>query len=255
LTDWPDIGRLRQEKDLVREVDFAREVCSCVFTLREAHRRRTRLPLKTMTIAHPDAGILRPHLETIAAEVNIKSVQLCTDVGQFGERQVKVNPKLGARLGSKMKDILAAQRKNEWSLLADGHLEIGGVVVEPSDFEIRVKTSGDLIAEPVDHWRGLVIVDMSIDPDLQEEGWARDMVRLIQEARKQAQLRITDRIKVHAEVPAQLRGAMQKHERHIRDETLAIELGFGGPRSRGFRVSEDIDGHAIEFSIERVKKA
>jgi isoleucyl-tRNA synthetase len=252
LTDWPDISMLKQEADLVREVDFAREICSSVLTLREANRRRIRLPLKTMTIAHPDAKILQPHLETIADEINVKSVCLVDDVGQFGVREVKVNSKIGARLGDKMKDILAAQRKKEWSLLSDGRLEIAGIVLEPTDFELRVKTSGELIAEPIDRWRGLVILDAHIYPDLQEEGWARDMVRLIQNARKQAQLNITDRIIVRADVPAKLRSALEKHAGSIRDQTLALELRFASPSARGFRVSEDIDGYEVEFTIERV---
>ena len=251
LTDWPDIRLLDPEVDLVREMDLAREVCSSVLTLREAHHRRTRLPLKAMTIAHPEAKILHPHIGTIAEEINVKSVRLLDDVSQYGVREVKVNSKIGARLGSKMKDILAAQRKNEWSLLTDGRLEIAGVVLGPNDFEIRIKTSGDVIAEPIDHWRGLIIVDTNIYPDLQEEGWARDMVRLIQNARKQAQFKITDRIIVHANLPPELRRAFEKHEGHIRDQTLALELKFGGPL-HGFRVSEDIDGHEVEFTIERI---
>jgi isoleucyl-tRNA synthetase len=255
LTDWPDLAMLEPEADLVREVDFAREVCSSVLTLREAHRRRTRLPLKTMTIAHADARILRPHLETIADEVNVKHVDLVDDVGRFGVREVKVNSKIGARLGGKMKDVLAAQRKNEWSLLPDGRLEIAGIVVEPGDFELRIKTSGDIIAEPIDRWRGLVILDTHIYPDLQDEGWARDMVRLIQNARKQAQLKITDRIAVHADAPAELRSALERHAGHIRDQTLALELRFGPPSAHGFRVSDDIDGREIEFTIERVAVA
>ena len=252
LTNWPDISVLEEEADLVREVDFAREVCSSVLTLREAHHRRTRLPLKTMTIAHPDAKILEPHLETIADELNVKFVRLVDDVGQFGVREVKVNSKIGSRLGGRMKDVLAAQRMNEWSLLPNGRLEIAGIVLEPNDFELRIKTSGELIAEPIDRWRGLVVLDTHIYPDLQEEGWARDMVRLIQNARKQARLNITDRIAIHADVPAELRRAFEKHARHIRDQTLAIELSFGGPSARGFRVSDDIDRHEVEFTIERV---
>jgi isoleucyl-tRNA synthetase len=232
-------------------MDLAREVCSSVLTLREAHHRRTRLPLKAMTIAHPEAKILHPHIGTIAEEINVKSVRLLDDVSQFGVREVKVNSKIGARLGSKMKDVLAAQRKNEWSLLTDGRLEIAGVVLGPNDFEVRIKTSGDVIAEPIDRWRGLIIVDTNIYPDLQEEGWARDMVRLIQNARKQAQFKITDRIIVHANLPPELRRAFEKHEGHIRDQTLALELKFGGPL-HGFRVSEDIDGHEVEFTIERI---
>jgi hypothetical protein len=77
------------------------------------------------------------------------------------------------------------------------------------------------------------------------------MVRLIQNARKQAQFKITDRIIVHANLPPELRRAFEKHEGHIRAQTLALELKFGGPL-HGFRVSEDIDGHEVEFTIERI---
>jgi isoleucyl-tRNA synthetase len=81
------------------------------------------------------------------------------------------------------------------------------------------------------------------------------MVRLIQNARKQAQLKITDRIAVHADAPAELRSALERHAGHIRDQTLALELRFGPPSAHGFRVSDDIDGREIEFTIERVAVA
>jgi isoleucyl-tRNA synthetase len=252
LTDWPDSGSLPRDAELVREIDLARDACSSVLTLREAHRRRTRLPLRSLVIAHPQAQILKQHVDTIADEVNVKSVELTEKVTEYGTREIKVNSKIGARLGSKMKEVLAAQRRNEWSMLPDGRVEIAGILLEPTDFELRIRTESDVSAEPIDQWRGLVMLDTRIYPELQEEGWARDFVRLVQNARKEAKFNITDRIAVHANVPTDLRSALERHERHIRDQTLAVRFNLGGAAVTGHRVQDDIDGRRVEFSIERM---
>ena len=55
LADWPDVKSLPEDQAMMRHMDLGRDVVSSVLTLREAHKRRTRLPLKKLTIAHPDA--------------------------------------------------------------------------------------------------------------------------------------------------------------------------------------------------------
>src|SRR5580704_2950438 len=100
LADWPDIAKLPQEATLVRQMDLAREVSSAALTLREARRLRVRLPLRKLTVAHPDAAILEPFKDIIAEEVNVKEVALSDDPGALGKRELKVNPKIGAKIGA-----------------------------------------------------------------------------------------------------------------------------------------------------------
>ncbi len=134
LADWPDIGELPQEGKLVQQMDLAREVSSATLTLREARRLRVRLPLRKLTVAHPEAAILAPFKDIIAEEVNVKDVVLSAEPAAHGARELKVNPKIGAKIGAKIKEVLPAAKEGRWSELEDGRVEIAGIVLDTVRF-------------------------------------------------------------------------------------------------------------------------
>jgi isoleucyl-tRNA synthetase len=255
LADWPDEDFLPEDRRVLRDMDLARDACSSVLTLREAHKRRIRLPLKTLTLAHSDAHILDPYQDIIADAINVKDVVLTKDVAAFGSRDIKVNSKLGATLGQKFKEVLAAQRERNWVMHEDGRVEIAGIMLDNHDFELRLQAHEGVVAEPFDSWRGVVVLDTKIYPELQAEGWARDFVRLIQSARKQSGFQVTDRIRVLAMVEPQLTHAFREFGEYIRRETLAAELEVAtdelaaGP---GTLFDEEIDEYKVKFRIARV---
>jgi isoleucyl-tRNA synthetase len=253
LSGWPDVETLPLDPDLLHRMDLGRDICSSVLTLREMHRRRTRLPLKKLTVAHPEAAILESYREIIADAINVKSVVFTSDVAAFGSRDIKVNSKLGARIGPKFKEVLAAQRARTWIMRDDGRVEIADIILDPHDFELRLQTADELVAEPFDAWRGVVVLDTNIYPELQAEGWARDFVRLVQNARKQAGLQVTDRINIAASVSPELVHALGEHAAYIKNATLAINFDFVTdiPGGDAKIVEEDVDHHHVRFRIAR----
>ena len=130
LADWPDAASLPAETELVAQMDLTRDVCGSTLALREANRLRVRLPLRSLTIAHPEAGILDSFRDLIADEVNVKSVTLTADVTKFGTRELKVDPKLGAKIGGKVKEVFAAAKSGQWQEAADGRVDIAGITLE-----------------------------------------------------------------------------------------------------------------------------
>lgn len=211
---------------------------------------------RLLTIAHPRAADLSSFTAIIAEAVNVKTVELTADVERFGAREVKVNPKLGSRIGAKFKEVLAVQGSNHWVMLANGRLRIAGLTLDPEDFEMRIRTAEGRAAEPFDSWRGVAVLDTAIDPDLQSEGRARDFVRHVQNARKMAGFNITDRIRIWAVTAEELRDAINRHAAYIRGETLAIELVVAAgavPESAGL-VRDTIDDIPIAFRVRRVEE-
>ena len=253
LTDWPDASVLPSEPKLLQEMDLARDVCSSVLTLRETHRRRTRLPLRLLTVAHPQVDVLRQYQHIIAEAVNIKTVAFTRDVSAFGSRDIKVNSKLGARIGAKFKEVLTAQRERNWVMRDDARVEIAGLILDRHDFELRLQTLENIAAEPFDAWRGVVILDTKIYPELQAEGWARDFVRLVQSARKKADFNVTDRVDIVASISPELVHALTEHRDYIATETLAASLRVSPNLivERDF-VDEEIDQYRVRLHIERV---
>jgi isoleucyl-tRNA synthetase len=251
LCDWPDVSGLPYDRPLMAEMDLARDICSSVLTIRERSRRRTRLPLKHMVVAHPAAETVRPYLDIVAEEINIRDVTLTADVAAYGTKELKVNSKLGARIGAKMKEVLAAQRAGQWRLLDNGAIDIAGLVLEPADFDLRIRGAEGQEAEPFDGSSGLVVVDTTIYPDLQREGWARDFVRLVQNERKNAQFRITDRILIDVEVAEPIAGAIREHAAYIQEQTLADAIRFQAP-ILPHTGEDDIDGTALRLGVGQV---
>ena len=255
LADWPDVKSLPEDQAMMHHMDLGRDVVSSVLTLREAHKRRTRLPLKKLTIAHPDAAKLEQYSGIIADAINVKEVVLTADVASFGSRDIKVNSKLGARIGAKFKEVLAAQRARTWVMRPDGKVEIAGIILDTHDFELRLQAMEDVVAEPFDAWRGVVVLDTRIHPELQAEGWARDFTRLVQSARKQAGFNVTDRVEIVASVAPELEHALREFKTYVTGETLAVRFDLvakGALGSHGKAVEEEIDGYHVAFVVTRM---
>lgn len=254
LADWPDLAAIPAAPGLVREMDLARDVCSATLTVREETRRRVRLPLRRLVVAHPDAEILSAYRDIIAEEVHVKSVELTTDVAAYGRREIKVEPSLGKIHGAKMKAVFAAQKAGDFVLREDGRVEIGGIVLEPGQFDIRIRTAEGLAAQSFDRGRGVVVLDITVTDDLQAEGWARDVVRLIQNARKAAQFDLTDRISVAMQAHGALRAAIMTHRDTIQRDTLALHLDVDSelPKDGEGVVIDSLDGNDLRFALARV---
>ncbi len=257
LTDWPDVAALPSDSELVRHMDLAREVASAVLTVREESRRRVRLPLRHLVVAHPEAETLRDFVGILKEEVNVKSVELATDVAAHGSREVKVDPSIGKIFGPRMKAVFAAQRAGDWTLLPDGRVEIGELTLEPGQFDMRIKTTEGVAAAPFDRGRGVVVLDIAVTEELQAEGWARDVVRLIQSARKEANFNLTDRISVAIQAHGALRHAIQTHRATIQSDTLALHLDVDGelPKDAAGITADTLDGNELRLIVARVEAA
>jgi isoleucyl-tRNA synthetase len=251
LSDWPDAAALPAERDLVRRMDQVREICAAVMSLREAKSLRTRLPLRTVTIAHPDAAALEEYRALVADEVNVKQVVLSDDPMAMGERQLKVNPQIGKRIGGKMKEVMAAQRSGDWRLTVAGGVAIAGIELGPEDFALRVLTPEGLDSEPFDGGSGVVVLDTRVYEDLEREGWARDFVRLVQQTRKDAGLDVTDRIRLAARVPEHVAGAIDEHREHVCRETLAVDLALGADVPGGYTAQHKLSGAPVTIALAR----
>ena len=135
----------------------------------------------------------------------------------------------------------------------DARVEIAGLILDRHDFELRLQTLENIAAEPFDAWRGVVILDTKIYPELQAEGWARDFVRLVQSARKKADFNVTDRVDIVASISPELVHALTEHRDYIATETLAASLRVSPNLivERDF-VDEEIDQYRVRLHIERV---
>jgi isoleucyl-tRNA synthetase len=252
LTDWPDADALPADPELVEAMDLTRDVCSAALSVRKARNLRVRLPLPALTVAGPGAASLEPYAELIADELNVKEVILTEDVSTAATAVLQVTPAVvGPRLGPATQQVLKAARAADWTRRDDGSVEVGGHVLQPGEFELRLTPADEATSRALPDRDGVVVLDLGLTPELEAEGVARDVVRLVQEARKKANLHVSDRIHLVLDLPDDVQGAVETHRDYLMAETLALELGFAHPISDSHR-AELPDGRHLAIGLSKL---
>jgi isoleucyl-tRNA synthetase len=225
LQDWPDAAKFKVDADLVARMDLARDVASATASIRTARNLRNRLPLATLTVAHPRHALLKSLSDVIAEEANVKRVVFADNPSQFGSEVLVANPRVvGKRLGAFMKDILVASKAGKWKRLGGGAVEVAGQRIEPGEYEIRFQSQPGLDAVSFDNNAGVVVLDTKVTPELEREGLARDFIRLVQVARKEAGFNVADRIAIEVNAGLTAAAAIDAYLDDVMDETLAVSL-------------------------------
>ena len=256
LADWPDVRDWPADPDLAGAMDLVRAVCSTALGLRKARKLRVRLPLASLVIAHPEAASLAPFTDLIADEVNVKTVELSQEVASLGTFELAVNPRvLGPRLGARVQQVIRAVKAGEWTRAGD-RVTAAGIELDPGEYELRLAATdagstsavlapggttpqslrstggstppfppgppGPAAAMPGN--AGLIALDTRVTPELAAEGAARDVVRVVQQARRDAGLSVSDRIRLVVGADGTLADAVRAHAGFVTEETLAVSL-------------------------------
>jgi isoleucyl-tRNA synthetase len=241
LTDWPAAGELPADPELVAAMDEVRDVCSVASSVRKANKLRVRLPLRSLTVAGTGAEKLAPFASIIGDEVNVREVILSADTAEFGRVELAVNARAaGPRLGKQVQTVIKAVKAGDWSVV-DGAVVAAGIALEEGEYTRKlVAVSPDSTAELPDG-AGLVVLDLSVDEELEAEGWAKDRIRELQEARRAARLDISDRIALVLDVPVEKAGWAAKHRELIAGEVLATSLDLAVlPAGQGVDVGDGV---------------
>ena len=240
LTDWPDAGSsddataaaLVADDALVAAMDAVREVVSTAHGLRKANRLRVRQPLRSLVVAVPEPAALQPFVDLIADEVNLKEVRLVseaeTPAAEYGlVTTLQVNARAaGPRLGKDVQKVIQAARAGSWEQTEAG-VVAGGIALQEGEYSLVTKVEarfGDSIAAAVLPGGGFVVLDLALDDALLGDGYARDVVRQVQDARKAAGLHVADRIMLRLSVPRTWAQAVADRSAFIGEETLALEV-------------------------------
>jgi isoleucyl-tRNA synthetase len=249
LESWPSVADWPEDEKLTGAMDLVRAVCSAALGLRKARQLRVRLPLASLTIAHPDAASLAPFTELIAEEVNVKSVRLSGDPATLGTFELAVNPRqLGPRLGGKVQEVIRAVKAGAWTQSGDV-VTAAGVDLQPGEYELKLAADpGSTSALPGQ--AGLIALDTEVTPELAAEGTARDVVRIVQQARREAGLAVSDRIRLTVGASGSLASSITAHAGFIAAETLAVALDVRPFDEVGGSVHPVGDGE-IKVTLER----
>jgi isoleucyl-tRNA synthetase len=230
LTDWPEAGLLPADADLVADMDLVREVASAASSLRKAKKLRVRLPLPKLTVAVDNPQRLEPYRDIIADELNVKDVLLTDDIATYGRFELTVNARVaGPRLGKDVQAAIKAVKAGEGFVNADGTLTAGPAILQPEEYSSRLVAADPDYTAALPDGAGLVVLDGTVTPELEAEGWAKDRIRELQDLRKSTGLDVSDRISVVMSVPPQRADWAATHSDLIAREILATCFKFGEP--------------------------
>ena len=253
LTQWPVAADIPVDNELVVVMDQVRDVCSTTLSLRKSHSRRVRLPLASLTVASPLALGLQPFVSIITEEVNVHEVKLTADVAGVARHELQVVPAaLGPRLGGDTQKVIVAVKKGDWKQQGDV-VVAGGYELQPHEYQLKLLAAvGDAestASSALPDGLGVVLLDIALTPELLAEGTARDIVRIVQQTRREADLAVSDRIHLILGLPDDVAQQVAPFTDYICAETLAERLSFNADASR----TTDLDGTPIYVAVERLR--
>lgn len=225
LADYPVVEDLPADDDLVARMDAVRAVCSSTSALRKARKLRNRLPLGNLTVVGADIAGFE---EIVADEVNVKSVRLLAadseEAGTYGiEQKLSVNARAaGPRLGKDVQKAIKGSKSGDWSVSDSGEVVAGGLALVEGEYTLETvagSASDDIAVTMLPG--GFIVLDTVVTPELAAEGLARDLVRAVQQARKDSGLNVEDRITLAVAGSETVRQAATTHADLIARETLA----------------------------------
>ncbi|HLN94935.1 MAG TPA: isoleucine--tRNA ligase [Flavobacterium sp.] len=237
LADFPQAVENFVDKTLESKMAKAQTISSLVLSLRKKEMIKVRQPLRKVMIPVLDA-VQRAEVEAVSdlikAEVNVKEVELLDDASGILVKQIKPNfrtlgPRFGKDMGLISKEIQTLSQEQIAELERNGQLPLvisGNTVILTSD-DVEI-TSQDIEGWLVANANGLTVaLDITVTPQLRNEGMARELVNRIQNIRKDSGFEVTDKIRVTLGHNEALETAVRENEAYIMSETLTEALTFG----------------------------
>jgi isoleucyl-tRNA synthetase len=239
LASWPVVDEEARDDRLVEQVDLVRRLVELGRSARTSAKVRTRQPLARAAVAAPGWSALpRDLVAEVADELNVAELVELAAVGELVDVSVKVDFRaVGRRLGKQVQAVAAAVAATDAPALVADYRD--GTASVEVDGDVVALLAGDLVVTetPREGWTvasggGLTVaLDLALTPELERAGLVREVVRLLQEARKSSGLEVSDRIELWWTAEGPLAQALEEHAEQVAGEVLAVRVHAGSTGS------------------------
>ncbi|WP_265017072.1 isoleucine--tRNA ligase [Wolbachia endosymbiont (group B) of Endotricha flammealis] len=257
LADFPQSDRY--DSELIAKMDLVREICNSALSIRNTFNIRIRQPLGSMTIYHRSSCdfLENEYQEIIRDEVNVKKLELVNRLEDIASLELKLNfPLLGKKIADKIKKLVQYVKEEKWKQIENEQIFLGDetedYTIEKGEYELLLKANSEY-SSVFDNNKGIVILSTELDDELILEGLARDVVRLIQETRKQADFHISDRIRVIIKTEDEkIKEAINTWVEYIKEQTLALSLDINKEIEADF-YSKEYQGLTVGIKLIKLQ--
>lgn len=247
LEDWPDASQIIHDSDLESTMDKIQQIVAVGKQLREKYGLQNRLPLSKISIMGYEFS---EFADIIKDELNVKTVSFGRgdDILFVADSFIyPITPKIGARLGSGLKEILPAIKQGKYKVSGD-KLVVDEYTLNADEFEMRLNVKDGITGAALPDNTAVVVLDTELTPELVAEGLANEALRFIQDTRKTVGLDVSDRIVLEYEADSELSDALEKHRDKIMSDALIVEIKQGAGEHK-----TEIENHKFSITIKKSK--
>ena len=230
LEDYPVCDESLINEEIEEKMDLTRDICSLGRFAREEAKIKVRQPISELILSHENKDLICTLEDMIKEELNVKNILYIEDMTKYMDYIIKPNfREVGKTLGPKIKlfqEALTKLTTKEIEQIKNGSIsiELDGepFEVDSTKVEISVKVKEGYCSS--NNGTTFVILNTELTDELITEGIARELIRTIQNLRKEADLVITDHIKVYYSGNEKIDRAIEIHNEFIKGETLANNI-------------------------------
>ena len=258
LADWPEVDTDAIDLGLSDDIALVQRMVSLGRGARAKAQTRVRQPLASAVLVprnDAEARALTRLADQIAEELNVKRVEVLTDPGERLTYTLRPNlPVLGPKFGADVGKVRGALQGAEPAAIvaamrAGDAIEVGGFTLAATDILVSVEAADGWAAQEESGYAALV--DTKLTPDLLAEGIAREVIRRLQDLRRDAGLDVSDRIHVAYRAGESVAAVIASHGTLIAEEVLALSLDASNAPEGDARVDADIDGVEVTFALRK----
>ncbi len=196
LQDFPVFSKNLIDQELSDNMSIVQTIISAWLSRRARNKVRVRQPLNTITIWF---NLAEEFKDIVKDELNIKEIIIDESINSKVQKIVKPNGKiLWKRLWKDFKNVLNLAKSGQFEEIENWKVKVSDFILEPTEFEIDYIKTDETLDIEVNNWM-VISIDSTITKELENEWFVRDLIRSIQEARKEADYNLEDRISIDIE--------------------------------------------------------
>ncbi len=250
LARWPQVDRALVDPALAGQMALVRRLVDLGRQARAESEVKTRQPLGRALVSAPGWDVLPDQLrELVSSELNVVALESLSTAGDLVDVSVKANFRsLGRRFGKGVQAVAAVVAAADAASLAAA-LRAGTASVQVDGEAVALAADEVVVTEtPRTGWAvasgsgETVALDLAITPELRRAGLVREVVRLVQDARRTSGLDVSDRIELWWTADGELADALREGGSRLAEEVLAVRLEDGPPTADLVAHSDDVLG-------------